>query len=68
MDAPYVLVEGLDIQTFPSLDSLVRQLEAQDVRDGAYEAFDGVGRAIELSAASDMSPVIAVVGLLPETA
>jgi hypothetical protein len=60
MIAPFVLVEeGHDVQFFPSLDALVSQVEAQDVRDGIYEAFDGDGRAIELTAASDLSLVMA---------
>jgi hypothetical protein len=59
MIAPFVLVEGHDVQSFPSLDALVSWVEAQDVRDGVYEAFDGEGTAIELTAESDVGPVAA---------
>jgi hypothetical protein len=60
--APFVLVEGLDVSTHPSLDALTGHVEAQDVRDGVYVAFDGEGREVKLAADSDMSGVTAEPG------
>jgi hypothetical protein len=62
MIPPFVLVEGHDLLLFPSLDALVNWVEAQDVRDGVFEAFDGQGRAIDLTADSDEGPVVASPG------
>lgn len=62
MIAPLFLVDGHDITLFPSVEALIAQLEAQDVRDGVYEAFDATGQTIVLTAASDTSPVHAEIG------
>ena len=62
MGAPFVLVEGLDVTIHASLDSLTAFVEAQDVRDGVYEAFDAEGLEIKLAAASDAGPVTAEFG------
>jgi hypothetical protein len=59
-----VFVEGLDVSFYPSLDDLTQHLEAQDVRAGVGEAFDGLGHVVHLAAASDASPVTAEVGAL----
>lgn len=52
MIAPYVLVEGLDVTLHPSLSELVGYVEAIDVLDGVYEAFDAEGTALKLQATS----------------
>jgi hypothetical protein len=57
--APFVLVEGLDVSTHPSLDALTSHVEAQDVRDGVYVAFDAEGREVKLAADSDGNGVTA---------
>ena len=62
MDGPFVLVEGLDVILFASLDVLTGWVEAQDVRDGVYEVFDATGQEVILAAESDMSPVTASSG------
>jgi hypothetical protein len=62
MVAPFVFVEGLDVSFYPSLDDLTGFLEAQDVRAGVGEAFDAEGRMVNLAAASNSSPVTAVIG------
>jgi hypothetical protein len=62
MIAPFVLVDGHDVELFPSLDVLVSRVEAYDVRHGMYEVFDGEGTAIQLTADSDLSPVLASPG------
>ena len=48
MIAPFLLVEGLDVSLHPSLDALTNWAEAQDVRNGVYEAFDAEGRVVKL--------------------
>jgi hypothetical protein len=57
--APFVLVEGSDVSIHPSLDALTGHVEAQDVRDGVYVAFDAEGREVKLAADSDLSGVTA---------
>jgi hypothetical protein len=60
--APFVLVEGRDVSLHPSLEALTSHVEAQDVRDGVYEAFDSEGRQVRLAAPSDLSAVTAEQG------
>jgi hypothetical protein len=60
--APFVLVEGLDVSLHPSLDALTDHVEAQDVRNGAYVAFDAERREVKLAAASDVSDMTAEPG------
>jgi hypothetical protein len=62
MVSPFVLVEGMDVSIYASLDELTGFVEAQDVRDGVYEAFDAEGLEIKLAAASDSGTVIAASG------
>ena len=62
MIAPFVLVEGRDVSLLPSLEALTSHVEAQDVRDGLYEAFDSEGRQVRLEAPSDLSAVTAEQG------
>lgn len=59
---PVVLVEGNDVNVFASVRGLLGYVEASDVRDGAYEAFDATGRSIVLAAASDRGPVTYTTG------
>jgi hypothetical protein len=54
---PVVLNERGDVNVFRSIRSLIGHVEAIDVRDGVYEAFDATGRSIVLSAASDRAAV-----------
>ena len=62
MPAPFIVVEGRDVSMFPSLADLTGWVEATDVRDGIYQAFDAQGRVIELAAKSDVSAVTAKAG------
>lgn len=62
MIGPFVLVEGLDVSLWPSLEALTNTVEAQDVRDGVYEAFDADGRVVRLAATTDSSRVTAELG------
>ncbi len=54
---PVVLDERGDTYVFRSIRDLVGYVEAIDVRDGIFEAFDAADRPILLAAASDRSPV-----------
>jgi hypothetical protein len=46
---PIVLFEDrTELHVFPSIELACRYVEAIDVEDGIYEAFDGGGRAIQL--------------------
>lgn len=59
---PVVLDESGDVTVFASIRSLIGLVEAIDVRDGAYEAFDATGRPILLAATSDRARVTYTVG------
>jgi hypothetical protein len=63
---PVVLVEGADVNVFASIGSLLGYVEAIDVRDGVFQAFDATGRAIQLAATSDRGPVTYTLGTVPE--
>jgi hypothetical protein len=59
---PVVLDERGDVAVFASIRDLVGYVEATDVRDGIYRAFDASGRPILLAAASDRARVTYTVG------
>ena len=45
---PLVVAEGLDVSFYASTDALEKHLEAIDVAEGIYSAFDAVGRRLSL--------------------
>ena len=45
----YIRDDAGDITAYPSWDAMQRDLEAIDVENHEYEAWDGVGNALELS-------------------
>ena len=60
--APFVLVEDLDVTMYGSLAALTGYVEATDVLNGVYEAFDAEGREVKLAASSASRPVTAEPG------
>ena len=66
MNPPFVLAEDLDVSVYTSLTDLTGHVEAQDVRDGVYEAFDAEGRIVILTAGSDRGRVLAAPGDVAE--
>ncbi len=50
---PIVLDDSGDIQVFPSVEAACREIEAIDVKEGVYEAFDTRGRRLYLSVDGD---------------
>ena len=57
LQPPFVIVEGDDVTLFGTLAELLGWVEAVDVRDHAYDCFDGSGRRVLLAAASDRARV-----------
>ena len=47
---PFFVFEGLDLSIYDSLNEIEANLEGVDVEDGVYEAFDSMGRVIDLKA------------------
>ena len=48
LEYPLVVAEGLDVSFYASVDRLEKQLEAIDVDEGIYLAFDASGRRLAL--------------------
>ena len=54
---PIIVVEGGDIDAFPTLADALGSVEAMDVRDGLFSVFDSTGRRLILNAVTDQDPV-----------
>ena len=50
--APFVVAEGRDVVIHESIEDAERSLEAADIIDDVYRAFDAVGRRLVLRAVS----------------
>lgn len=50
LQSPILVIDGLDVSIYPSIDAAVADLEGIDVADGVYEVFDAAGRRITLRA------------------
>jgi hypothetical protein len=53
-----VIARDGDVWVFRSTERAANWMEAQDVRDGEYRLFECDGREYQLSAESDLGPVI----------
>lgn len=63
---PIVAIEGRDIMLYASVDSACLDLEAVDVRDDVYEAFDSHGKPLILATEGDVVTISADPERLPE--
>jgi hypothetical protein len=50
---PIILVDGLDVQLFSSPQAVEGYVEAIDIRDKVYRAFDSIGRQLTLEVHGD---------------
>ena len=50
LQPPILVLEGQDVELYPSLAEAIQDLEGVDVADGAYRLFDAAGRRIVLRA------------------
>ena len=63
---PIVTDESGDIEVYPSVASACMELEAIDVLDGAYEAFDSRGYRLRIDAVRDIVSVVLEPGSTPD--
>ena len=49
MKYPVIVCEGCDIQFFKSVENAEAELEAIDVKNGSYNAYDSEGAVLELN-------------------
>ena len=53
---PFFLSQPGDLSIFASLERMCRSVEAVDVKDNSYVAFDSLGARIELRVVNERSP------------
>ena len=50
LQPPVIVIDGLDVSLYPTVEAAMLDLEGVDVADGVYRVFDAVGRKITLRA------------------
>lgn len=60
MKPPIIIVEDGDLQLYPSARDAALDLEAMDVRDGIYTAYDSEGRLLKLGIKADKSESVTI--------
>ena len=58
MKFPLIIAEGLDISFYDRLEDAECSLEAIDVKEGLYEAYDSEGSLLKLSVLDRETPVL----------
>jgi len=63
MKPPIIIVDGHDVSIYDSVEEAQVQLEAIDVRNGEYRAYDAEGRLLAMDIVAEKKRVL--LGLIP---